>query len=757
MKIGTKLTIAFFTIGFAAMFLTGIISYNSAGSALEKESFKKLTVIRELKSNQISNYFTQIKNQLLAMAEDPSIIDAAKGFKKGFNGIIDELHLNTEGLMQRRNKVDDFIDTVFVPELFKKNISIVNKKNIESKTANGLVLQQFFIAENENPVKQKQQLDSIKVKCTYNNYHKKYHLAIKEFIERFGYYDVLIIDNETGNVIYSVLKEIDFASSINDVGYRNTNLSEAFNLAVKLKHKNHVALVDFKEYLPSYNAPTSFMACPIYEQHKIIGVLVFQMPINNINNIITNNNNWEAVGLGKTGESSLIGEDYTLRNQNRLFIEDSATYFKNLIEIGTSKTLLQKIKNYNSTIGLQEIKTQSVKNAFNGQTGHLISYDYLGNKVLTSFKPLIIMGKKWALIEEVAFSEALAPVVVLKNKILLASVFILLFILIVSFIVSKRISKPIKELNTDALELAKGNLSVIINNTHNKDEIGSLAKSFEVMRNALKEFIDDLETKIVERTQEIVTQKNSLEAKQTEIINNLNYAKNIQRALMASDLFLKKYLNEYFILFKPKEIVGSAFYWATKTNTHFYLVVADSAGFGISGAFISLLNMAFLNEAINQYKLNEPNEILNHVHNRLIKNLTNEKLNDGMDIMLLSIAFDSNTVSYSSGNIIPLMVRNNSIIELPFNTEQVGVGNKKANFNLQTVNITLGDVLVCGTNSYFMQLNKNNETLGLTRFKENLLRVKNFNQISSELVNVFNDYRQGAEQVEDVCMVGIKF
>ena len=135
----------------------------------------------------------------------------------------------------------------------------------------------------------------------------------KNFIERFGYYDLFIIDNETNNIVYTVYKEIDFASSISSKAFKNTNLAIAFNSVKNAANCNISKLVDYKPYHPSYNAHSSFIACPIFDGVKQIGVLAFQMPIDKINDIMTNNQQWEKVGLGKSGETYIIAEDFTLQ------------------------------------------------------------------------------------------------------------------------------------------------------------------------------------------------------------------------------------------------------------------------------------------------------------------------------------------------------------------------------------------------------------------------------------------------------------
>ncbi len=154
----------------------------------------------------------------------------------------------------------------------------------------------------------------------------------------------------------------------------------------------------------------------------------------------------------------------------------------------------------------------------------------------------------------------------------------------------------------------------------------------------------------------ITQQKAVVEEKQKEILDSIHYAQRIQRALLASDALLSKHLPEYFVLYKPKDIVSGDFYWATASlpskgglNTvgsessplgsggAFYLAVCDSTGHGVPGAFMSLLNISFLNEAITEKNISQPNEVFNHARKRLIENISQEGQQDGMDGVIIKI------------------------------------------------------------------------------------------------------------------------
>jgi serine phosphatase RsbU (regulator of sigma subunit) len=758
MKIGVKLTITFFAIAAIAMFVTGAVSFINAKSTLKEESFNKLTAVREMKASQITSYFDQIRDQLISLSEDPSMIEAMKGFKKGFYSIDEELANDETKVKTAREHINQYIDSSFIPELDKNNIKNVDIKNIFSKKSNATLLQDYFIASNPYPLGEKLKLDTIPVKCTYNTVHKKYHPVIRSFLERFGYYDVFLIDNETGDVVYTVYKEIDFGTSLTEGPFKNTNFASCFTKALDIRTKEEARLVDFASYLPSYNAHASFIACPIFEKGKIIGVIAFQMPIDNINNIMTNNKEWAKVGLGKTGETYIVGEDFTLRNQSRFLIEDSSNYFKMLKDIETKPEVISKIRNFNSSVGLQEVKTEGTQDALNGHSNTLIFKDYRGVPVLSAFKPLYILGMHWVIMSEIDEEEAFSSTEELKKTITQAFIGVLVLILIASVIVSQQITKPLKELEYDATELSKGNLAVDIK-IKRGDEIGSLANSFRKMQASLSELIHGLEDKVKERTEEVVKQKDIILHKQKEILDSLNYAKRIQHTLLASEKFLNKYLPNHFLMFKPKDIVSGDFYWATKNENTFYLAVCDSTGHGVPGAFMSLLNIAFLNEAINQKHITEPHEVLNHVRDRLIKNLSRDGRQDGMDGILLAIDLKTKKVSYGAAHNAPIMIRNGEVLEFDADKMPVGKGVREESFKLFHIETQPGDTLVLYTDGYADQFGgPKGKKLMYKPLKE---KLKSYNHLSlseqkANLDSFFEEWKGEMEQVDDVCMIAIR-
>ena len=141
------------------------------------------------------------------------------------------------------------------------------------------------------------------------------------------------------------------------------------------------------------------------------------MPIDKINEIMTNNLAWSEVGLGTSGETYLVGPDYLLRNQSRFFIEDSVNYFKMISNVGLTPNVIARIRNLNTTIGLQPVKTPGTEAALKGDSGTKIFADYRGVEVLSAYKPLHLEGLQWAIMSEIDKDEAFAYVYFLKNVI----------------------------------------------------------------------------------------------------------------------------------------------------------------------------------------------------------------------------------------------------------------------------------------------------------------------------------------------------
>ncbi len=286
--------------------------------------------------------------------------------------------------------------------------------------------------------------------------------------------------------------------------------------------------------------------------------------------------------------------------------------------------------------------------------------------------------------------------------------------------------------------------------------------------NQKKNRIITLQKQMVEvQKQEVEIQKQIVEEHQKEILDSIHYAKRIQDGLFAHHDFLNENLPSNFVFFKSKDIVSGDFYWATKHGSKFYLAVCDSTGHGVPGAFMSLLNIGFLSEAINEKNIFEPHEVFNYVRSRLTTTISKEGQKDGFDGILLCFDLDRIIdndgylkLTYAAAYNGPVLISNNELKELPKDKMPVGVGERQEKFKLYTINIKKGDTLYLYTDGYADQFGGEKGKKFKYKQLENLLlnnHQLSLNDQHNVLAQTFENWRGKLEQVDDVCVVGIKF
>lgn len=262
----------------------------------------------------------------------------------------------------------------------------------------------------------------------------------------------------------------------------------------------------------------------------------------------------------------------------------------------------------------------------------------------------------------------------------------------------------------------------------------------------------------------IENQKQLVEEKQKEITDSIQYAKRIQNTLLAHKELLYKNLPEHFILYKPKDIVSGDFYWASSIKISnasdlFYLAVCDSTGHGVPGAFMSLLNITFLSEAINEKGIYHPGDVFNHVRKRLIESISQDGGQEGMDAILVQFNKKELTINYAAGNNAPVVIRNNEVIELPYDKLPIGQGEIEADFKNYSFQLQTGDMLYLFTDGYADQFGgPKAKKFMYNRLNELLLSIHHLplSKQNNALAENFDKWKGSLEQIDDVCIIGIR-
>ncbi|MCJ8295897.1 MAG: methyl-accepting chemotaxis protein [Colwellia sp.] len=498
MKISNKIILASVVLSAIGIITAGgLVGWQAtsiAATAMEKRAFSQLVAIREIQKTQIENYFKTITKEVITYSNDGMIIDMMQQLPEPF------FNYDSQTSLRDNDKIKSYYRNEFDPEYKNQNpsSSLSSIDKYQQLNQNTKSIQHAYISANPNPLGSKNGLEFADDGSKYSQLHKKYHAHLDQYLNAFGYYDIFLVEPDTGFVIYSVFKELDFATSLLSGPYKNTGLAKAFNAANSSSDKNTSFLIDFKPYFPSYHAAAAFISSPIFsDSGKKIGILIFQMPIAKINNLMTYDKQWQKVGLGESGETYLIGDDHLLRSQSRFLIEDKQGYISALESVGTNKATLDKIIASDSGIGLQEVVTESANAALSGQSGIKHIKDYRNVEVLSAFAPLSIEGVDWAILSEIDVAEAMKDREEMLNSIwLIISVIMVILIpltLVSGFMVGRGISNPINSFIGQVNKISQNkDLSHSVEYSGN-DELLGLANSFNHLISEIKEILHCVE------------------------------------------------------------------------------------------------------------------------------------------------------------------------------------------------------------------------------------------------------------------------
>jgi len=269
---------------------------------------------------------------------------------------------------------------------------------------------------------------------------------------------------------------------------------------------------------------------------------------------------------------------------------------------------------------------------------------------------------------------------------------------------------------------------------------------------------------IQERTAEVVQQKTEIEVKNKEITDSIHYARRIQSAILPPEEYLKSILNEYFILYMPRDIVSGDFYWMHSENDRLITVTADCTGHGVPGAFMSMLGVAFLNEIIVKHEDKSADKILNELRSYVIKSLRQTgkegENQDGMDISLCIFDMKTMKAQFSGANNSLILIRNEELIVYPADKMPIGIHLRSNNsFTLHEIDLQKNDIFYTLSDGFADQFGgQEGKKFMMKRLKEILLTIhkEDMKMQGRHLEDTISDWMKGYAQVDDILMMGIK-
>jgi len=320
-----------------------------------------------------------------------------------------------------------------------------------------------------------------------------------------------------------------------------------------------------------------------------------------------------------------------------------------------------------------------------------------------------------------------------------------------------------------AKQVGAGNFNSHYRALSNDDTLGAaLLKMREDLR--VNELI--LESKVIERTEQVVRQKEEIETKNGElevlykhVTDSIKYAKRIQEAILPPDTLVNSALPNSFILYKPKDIVSGDFYWVEEKDGKTMFAAVDCTGHGVPGAFMSIVGYNILKHVVNNNSFTTPALILDQLNEGVSETLhhgnKNSQTKDGMDLAFCTIDFKTLELQYA-GAMNPLyIIRDGELIQIKANKFPIGffLGEEKLKFTNHTIQLKKGDCLYIFSDGYADQFGgSKGRKFMINRYRDLLLSLhKHPIELQKNILNkTIEEWRGGLDQVDDILVIGLE-
>ncbi len=459
LNLRNRLLLILVLLGLVPLALFGGFSYQQAKKALERKEMEHMMAVRDLKVREIEAYFQQMEGQVRTLSRSPIVVEALQQLPVAFGVLLDQLpkHANVNGIDDESAGLRDFYQQQVLSSLSSEEAVAFAQIYPASPTTHHA--QSLYISDNPFEIGQKEWLNDAGDGSDYSRLHNRIHPILRDYRQEFGYYDIFLVDLK-GDLLYSVVKEIDFATNLTHGPHRDTALGKAWQLAMEEEDRDAVVMNGLERYLPSQMDPAGFLASPIYdhEGEERLGVLLFQFPLDRINTIVQDRQGMEEGSEVVLGMQ--VGEALTFLNQ-LLFSDEEA--LQKRITIGSGLAL-------------------PMQYALQGMVDSGFSVDYENNQVLAAWAPVTRLG--WGLVAKINREQALMGAMELLYRTVVSLGLLILIILPVAWRGAVSIVGPIESLSRRFAEVRKGHFDVQAKVVRN-DELGQLAESFNRMTEGL--------------------------------------------------------------------------------------------------------------------------------------------------------------------------------------------------------------------------------------------------------------------------------
>ncbi|HSF87691.1 MAG TPA: HAMP domain-containing protein [Acidimicrobiia bacterium] len=474
-----SLTYTLTAVALLSVLLLGALNYWQARDLITSTVKAALVDQQITRSQAVESGLDRLRNEVSLRAAAPAMVDGIEEFGEALQGLGAGSAVLTEE--QEAEVVDAYAQVDSAIEE-----AGLDAPDLVPASAAARYLQYHYILQNPNPPDER---DALVVSETDGSAYAEVHAALHPQLVRLAaspaIANLLLVDR-SGTIVYSTDKRIDLGTNLVTGPYRDSALANAVVRQVPAAPVGEAVYADYERYLPAAAEPALFVAAAVRSEATTIGAVVVQITLEGLDAITTSNREWEATGLGETGEAYVVGSDSLMRSTSRLWLEDPQAYLADLAETDVDPEVARLIELFDSTVLVQPADTPAVAAALDGDLFVGRSENYLGHNTLTVASRVNDRQLDWVLVASLDVGEATGPLRSYTLRLLLVAAVLIPVVAILAAILSARMTRPVAPIVAAAADVAGGELTVELPDL-GRNEFGDVARRLNTLTSDLRE------------------------------------------------------------------------------------------------------------------------------------------------------------------------------------------------------------------------------------------------------------------------------
>jgi len=499
LSVQSKLIAAFVLLTLVTIGVVSWIGYVSARQSLRAASERELMGLQRSKTEMVRNILRSARNEALSLSASTTTTNAARELLAAYR------QLGREPVTaEMQAEVRRFYQGEFVPALTKHSAIEPPEGSLLPTTPTGWYLHYHYIATGAKPYGTRRINVSATDRSAYGQAVARVLPELQGVITRLEQGNLTLVDPETLDVFYSLEQSSVLGTNLVSGPYAASKMSR---LVVSLRNSQNVddyRVADFESYYPALGDPKAFVGTPVFDGPRMIAIMVLRLPIEPISKALSGDRQWEAEGLGKTGEVYLLGPDRTMRTDSRFLIEDRPAFLANLRRSTVTSRVVDTVEKLGTTILTIPVEHEAAHAALRGEAGVKAIDDYRGVPALMAYGPVDLDSLRWGVIAKIDQAEAMAPLGDYARRVLAWGVGLSLLATVMALLLAKVLTRPISALVRAARQVSQGALDVKVEVVAT-DEYRELAEAFNEMVASLRTSRAELDRQVMENERLLVS------------------------------------------------------------------------------------------------------------------------------------------------------------------------------------------------------------------------------------------------------------